>query len=100
MRDEELLQSCDAGRAAGVTPSAIRRAARERRLRTAGRTRHGMLLFRAADVEEYRSHRIARLTRDLRAAAAPRDGEAWDEEQSSALDLAVETQERLEKRCR
>ena len=48
-----------------------------------------------ADVAVYRRARIARLARTLRAAAEPWDGDPWDADQSSALDLAIDAEERL-----
>ncbi len=95
---KHLLETADAARAARVTASAINRAAASGRLRVAARTRRGTRLYDARGVEEFRRARIARLARALRAAAEPRDGEPWDAEQSSALDLALATQERLEER--
>jgi hypothetical protein len=90
-----LLQTVDAARLAGVTQSAISRAAREGRLRVHARTAHGTRLFRRADVEQYRRALIARLARELRAAAEPRDRDTWDAAQSSALDLALDVEQRL-----
>lgn len=89
-----LLQTVDAARLAGVTQSAISRAAREGRLRVDARTAHGTRLFRRADVELYRRARLTRLARQLRAVAEPRDGDPWDTAQSAALDLAVAAEER------
>jgi DNA-binding transcriptional MerR regulator len=95
-----LFQTVDAARLAGVTQSAISRAAREGRFRVHARTAYGIRLFRRADIEQYRRARLARLARALRAAAEPRDGAQWDAEQSSALDLALATEERLGERGR
>jgi hypothetical protein len=62
----------------------------------ATRTPHGTRLFHPADVEAYRRARITRLASQLRAAAEPRDGEPWNAEQSSALDLALDIERRLD----
>lgn len=55
-----LLQTADAADAAGVTPAAITRAARERRLRVYAVTPRGQRLFLAVDVEAYRRAREER----------------------------------------
>jgi predicted site-specific integrase-resolvase len=52
-----LLQAADAATAAGVTPAAIGRAAREGRLRVASVTPRGTRLFTRAAVEEYMRRR-------------------------------------------
>lgn len=90
---EHLLETSEAARAAGVTPSAIYRAAAAGRLRVAARTHRGTRLFTPSDIAAYRHARLVRLARDLRVAAEPRRNEPWDALQSNALDLAVAVEE-------
>lgn len=90
----DLLTTGEAARAAGVDPSAVYRAACRGRLRIAAHTRSGTRLYHARDVAEYRRARLARLARQLRAVAEPRDGDPWDAAQSAALDLAIAVEER------
>jgi DNA-binding transcriptional MerR regulator len=56
----QLLQTCDVVRMTGISQSGIIRAANRGLLKTAGRTRGGMRLYREADVRQYMAARKGR----------------------------------------
>jgi DNA-binding transcriptional MerR regulator len=54
-----LLEPIDAGRILGLSPTRVRELADEGSLPVLGRTRRGVRIFRAADVERLRQEREA-----------------------------------------
>ena len=98
MRANELLGARAAAYAAGVSASAVWRAAARGALPVAARTARGHRLYDPRDVLAFRRARIARLAGQLRVATEPRAGAPWDSAASGALDLAADTEDTLARR--
>ncbi len=64
---KQLLCAADAARMTGLTPAAIRSAARSGHLRVAARTPGGVRLFTESEIERFRGEREARIARALAA---------------------------------